>query len=167
MIFLFYRRFFSGSDRSCDHWYPNRKINRRAWPIFPRDGLPMLYLWQVIFHKIWTLRFLIVIHLISFLQMIQHALPLCLTISWVYAFAMLTQSIVYEKEVRLKEVMKIMGLGNAVHWVAWFITIFSQTTLVMIAITLILHYGKVLLHSNPFLIFLIFEIYALATISLA
>ncbi|CAF3675437.1 unnamed protein product [Rotaria socialis] len=103
----------------------------------------------------------------SFLQMIQHALPLCLTISWVYAFAMLTQSIVYEKEVRLKEVMKIMGLSNGVHWIAWFITIFSQTTVVMIAVTIILHYGKVLLHSNAFLIFLIFEIYALSTISLA
>ena len=99
--------------------------------------------------------------------MVQHALPLCLTISWVYAFAMLTQSIVYEKEVRLKEVMKIMGLGNGVHWVAWFITIFSQTTLVMIAVTMILHYGKVLMHSNAFLIFLIFEIYALSTISFA
>ncbi|CAF1349808.1 unnamed protein product [Adineta steineri] len=103
----------------------------------------------------------------NFLQMIQHALPLCLTISWVYAFAMLTQSIVYEKEVRLKEVMKIMGLSNGVHWVAWFITIFSQTTVVMVAVTIILHYGKVLMHSNAFLIFLIFEIYALSTISLA
>lgn len=103
----------------------------------------------------------------NFLQMIQHALPLCLTISWVYAFAMLSQSIVYEKEVRLKEVMKIMGLSNGVHWIAWFITIFSQTTLVMIAVTIILHYGQVLMHSNPFLIFLIFEIYALSTISLA
>jgi len=80
---------------------------------------------------------------------------------------MLTQSIVYEKEVRLKEVMKIMGLSNGVHWIAWFITIFSQTTLVMIAVTIILHYGKVLMHSNAFLIFLILEIYALSTISLA
>ncbi|UJR38397.1 hypothetical protein I4U23_031066 [Adineta vaga] len=103
----------------------------------------------------------------NFLQMIQHALPLCLTISWVYAFAMLTQSIVYEKEVRLKEVMKIMGLNNGVHWIAWFITIFSQTTVVMIAITIILHYGNVLMHSSVFLIFLIFEIYALSTISFA
>ena len=86
----------------------------------------------------------------SFLQMIQHALPLCWTISWVYAFAMLTQSIVYEKEVRLKEVMKIMGLSNGVQWVWWFLTIFSQTTLVRIAITLILHYGKVLMHFSFF-----------------
>ncbi|CAF0992599.1 unnamed protein product, partial [Didymodactylos carnosus] len=103
----------------------------------------------------------------NFLQMIQHALPLCLIISCLYPFAMLTQHIVYEKEVRLKEVMKIMGLSNGVHWVAWFITIFTQTTLVMVAVTLILHYGKVLMHSNPFLIFLILEVYSLATISFA
>ena len=36
--------------------------------------------------------------------MIEHVMPLCLTISWVYTVAMLTQSIVYEKEQRLKEV---------------------------------------------------------------
>ncbi|CAF3998900.1 unnamed protein product, partial [Rotaria sordida] len=105
--------------------------------------------------------------LFGFLLMIQHAFPLCLTISWIYTFAMLTQSIVYEKEVRLKEVMKIMGLSNGVHWIARFITVFSQTTVVMIAVTIILHYGTVLVHSNPFLIFIIFEIYALSTISLA
>jgi len=36
--------------------------------------------------------------------MIEHVMPLCLTISWVYTVAMLVQSIVYEKEQRLKEV---------------------------------------------------------------
>ncbi len=36
--------------------------------------------------------------------MIEHVMPLCLTISWVYTVAMLVQNIVYEKEQRLKEV---------------------------------------------------------------
>ncbi len=27
----------------------------------------------------------------------------------------------YEKEQRLKETMRTMGLGNAVHWAAWFV----------------------------------------------
>jgi len=36
--------------------------------------------------------------------MIEHVMPLCLTISWVYTVAMLVQSVVYEKEQRLKEV---------------------------------------------------------------
>ena len=39
--------------------------------------------------------------------MVEHVMPLCLTISWVYSVAMLVQSIVYEKERRLKEVGNI------------------------------------------------------------
>ena len=42
-----------------------------------------------------------------FLFMVEHVMPLCLTISWVYSVAMLVQSIVYEKERRLKEVGNI------------------------------------------------------------
>jgi hypothetical protein len=37
---------------------------------------------------------------------------------------MICKNIVYEKEMRLKEVMKIMGLNNGVHWLAWFIDAF-------------------------------------------
>lgn len=36
--------------------------------------------------------------------MIEHVMPLCVTASWVYVVSMLVQSIVYEKEQRLKEV---------------------------------------------------------------
>jgi ATP-binding cassette subfamily A (ABC1) protein 2 len=62
----------------------------------------------------------------NFLQMIQHVIPLCLCISFVYTVSMLSQTIVYEKELRLKEVMKIMGLNKLVHLFARFITYFLQ-----------------------------------------
>ncbi|XP_074655833.1 ATP-binding cassette sub-family A member 2-like [Tubulanus polymorphus] len=100
----------------------------------------------------------------QFLVMIEHVMPLCLTISWVYSVAMLVQSIVYEKEQRLKEVMKMMGLSNAVHWIAWFITSFGQMTLTMGMLTIMLKYGHVLEYSNPFIIFIVLEVFALATI---
>lgn len=45
-----------------------------------------------------------------------------MTLAWIYSVAMIVKGIVYEKEQRLKEVMKIMGLGNSVHWMSWFIT---------------------------------------------
>ena len=48
--------------------------------------------------------------------------PLCMVVSWIYTVAITVQSIVYEKERRLKEFMKMMGLSNIVHWIAWFIT---------------------------------------------
>jgi len=64
----------------------------------------------------------------------------------------------------LSQVMKMMGLNNAVHWVAWFITGFVQLSISVTALTAILKYGKVLLHSDPFIIWLFLTIYAVATI---
>ncbi|CAD5121418.1 DgyrCDS9938 [Dimorphilus gyrociliatus] len=101
----------------------------------------------------------------KFLFIVQHVMPLLLTISWVYTVAMLVQSIVYEKEQRLKEVMKMMGLNNSVHWLAWFITVFFQTTITMGSLTIMLYQGKVLAYSNPWILFLLLEIFAMATIS--
>lgn len=40
----------------------------------------------------------------SFLFVIEHMMPLCMVISWVYSVAMMIQHIVTEKEHRLKEV---------------------------------------------------------------
>jgi hypothetical protein len=44
-----------------------------------------------------------------------------MVLSWVFACAMICKSIVYEKQERLKEMMRVMGLSNGVHWTAWFI----------------------------------------------
>ncbi|PRD32326.1 UNVERIFIED_CONTAM: ATP-binding cassette sub-family A member 2 [Trichonephila clavipes] len=101
----------------------------------------------------------------QFLFMIEHVMPLCLAISWVYSVAMLVQNIVYEKEQRLKEVMKTMGLNSAVHWLAWFITSFLQMSITAACLTVILKYGLVLTYSNPLLIFLMLEIFVVANIA--
>jgi len=47
---------------------------------------------------------------------------------------MMTKDIVYEKEKRLKEFMRVMGLSNGIHWLAWFITSF----IIMFFITVLL-----------------------------
>ena len=49
-------------------------------------------------------------------------MPMFMTLAWIYTVSMVVKGIVYEKEQRLKEVMKVMGLSNGIHWVAWFIT---------------------------------------------
>ena len=71
---------------------------------------------------------------------ISRSLPLFMVLSWIYTVSMLVKGIVYEKERRLKEVMKVMGLGNGVHWLAWFITAFI---LMMISVVLLLAIFKV------------------------
>jgi len=100
----------------------------------------------------------------KFLFMIEHVMPLCLTISWVYTVAMLVQSIVYEKEQRLKEVMQMMGLTNGMHWLAWFLTTFTQMSITMALLTIILKFGSILIYSNAFLIFFVLEVFTIATI---
>lgn len=52
----------------------------------------------------------------TFFMAIAGLFPLFMILSFVYTCAMIVKSIVREKERRLKETMKTMGLGNAVHW---------------------------------------------------
>ena len=59
-----------------------------------------------------------------FILAISRTFPLFMTLSWIYSSAMIIKSIVYEKERRLKETMRVMGLGNLVHWLSWFIDSF-------------------------------------------
>ncbi|PIK44967.1 putative ATP-binding cassette sub-family A member 2, partial [Apostichopus japonicus] len=100
----------------------------------------------------------------NFLFMIANIMPMIMVVSWVYYVAMLTRSIVYEKEQRLKEVMKMMGLSNGVHWVAWFITSMLQASVIVAAITAILHYGNILMHSNPVIVWITFTFFSASVI---
>lgn len=51
----------------------------------------------------------------------QTWLPLIVMMSFIYPVINIAKSVVYEKEKRLKEYMKIMGLSRWLHWTAWFI----------------------------------------------
>ena len=73
-----------------------------------------------------------------FIYAISRMLPLFMVLAWLLTTAMLCKSIVYEKERRLKEVMKIMGLGNGVHWVAWFINAFIMMFATILLLILLL-----------------------------
>ncbi|WAR31434.1 ABCA2-like protein [Mya arenaria] len=101
----------------------------------------------------------------QFVWLIQHVVPLCLMLAWVYAVAILVQRLVHEKEVRLKEVMRMMGLGDGVHWSGWLITSGLQFSLTAAAITVMLHAGNVLPRSNPIIIFIYLETFAISSIA--
>lgn len=45
-----------------------------------------------------------------------------MTLAWIYSVAMIIKGVVYEKEARLKETMRIMGLGTGTLWLSWFIS---------------------------------------------
>ena len=92
-----------------------------------------------------------------FARAIASSLPLFMVLSWIYTVSMLVKDIVYEKEKRLKEFMRIMGLTNTIHWLSWLVTSFLAMYFVCIALCLIVKYGQILTYSDlSVLLFFVF-----------
>lgn len=71
-----------------------------------------------------------------FVIALQSQLPLFLVLSYIYPVINIAKSIVHEKERRLKESMKMMGLPNWLHWSAWFTKSFVFLLISTIFITI-------------------------------
>ncbi|GFS11780.1 ATP-binding cassette transporter sub-family A, partial [Elysia marginata] len=56
------------------------------------------------------------------IQVLQGNLPLFLVLSFILSVIINTKNLVFEKERKLKESMKLMGLRASVHWLSWFVT---------------------------------------------
>eukprot|EP01137_Pigoraptor_chileana_P029004 Opistho-2@13608 len=103
----------------------------------------------------------------SFAAGIAYTFPLLMVLSWIYSVSMLVKGIVHEKELRLKEVMKMMGLKTGIYWAGWYIQglVFMVTS--SICITVIIKSGGLLIYSSGSVIFVFLLAFAMATISLS
>ncbi|XP_062380450.1 phospholipid-transporting ATPase ABCA1a isoform X3 [Sardina pilchardus] len=99
-----------------------------------------------------------------FLRVMSRSMPLFMTLAWMYSVAIIIKGVVYEKEARLKETMRIMGLNNGTLWLSWFIS--SLIPLLMSAglLVLILKMGNLLPYSDPGVVFLFLGSFAVVTI---
>ncbi|XP_028404446.1 ATP-binding cassette sub-family A member 1-like [Dendronephthya gigantea] len=95
---------------------------------------------------------------------ISNSMPLFMTLAWIYSVGMIIKTIVHEKETRLKEVMKVMGLTNSVHWLAWFITSVIMMMITTILLVMVLKFGDILQYSDPSVIFVFFFVFTISTI---
>uniref|UniRef100_A0A7N6F6P8 P-type phospholipid transporter n=1 Tax=Anabas testudineus TaxID=64144 RepID=A0A7N6F6P8_ANATE len=100
-----------------------------------------------------------------FLRSLSRSLPLYMTLAWIYSVAMIVKSIVAEKEARLKEIVRIMGLRSNMYWLSWAVSSALPLAVSALLLTLILKYGKVLQYSDPSVIFVFLLVFCLATIS--
>ncbi|GAB5359398.1 hypothetical protein AAMO2058_000540400 [Amorphochlora amoebiformis] len=73
----------------------------------------------------------------------------------------LVKQLVEEKEHRLKEGLKIMGMNSTVHFLSWFATYFIVFLFMSLLITLITWGGQVYVYSNLFIIFLYFVMFSI------
>ncbi|ODN05472.1 ATP-binding cassette sub-family A member 3, partial [Orchesella cincta] len=107
-----------------------------------------------------------------FVVALQSQLPLFLVLSFIYPIINISKSIVHEKERRLKESMKMMGLPNWLHYSAWFTKSFIFLLISTILMTIfykVKWYGDglaVLTYSDGSLLFIFFLAYLFSVITL-
>ncbi|XP_010223532.1 PREDICTED: ATP-binding cassette sub-family A member 1-like, partial [Tinamus guttatus] len=77
---------------------------------------------------------------------------------------MIIKGVVHEKETRLKETMKTMGLSSGILWLGWFLSSFIPFLLSSAFLVLILKLGNILPYSDPAVIFLFLGTFSVATI---
>ncbi|CAG7823740.1 unnamed protein product [Allacma fusca] len=106
----------------------------------------------------------------NFSYIFQFITPLVITAAFTYNVLELTKQIIQEKSSRLKEFMKIMGLRNWQHWLAWFIRSYIPLLITVTLLVIILKIElkdktSVLTHSDPLVVLVLFSVHALNVIT--
>nr|XP_056703951.1 phospholipid-transporting ATPase ABCA1 [Euleptes europaea] len=99
-----------------------------------------------------------------FLHVMSRSMPLFMVLAWIYSVAIIIKGIVYEKEARLKETMRIMGLNNGILWLSWFISSLIPLLLSAGLLVLILKNGNLLPYSDPSVVFVFLSFFGMVTI---
>uniref|UniRef100_A0A3Q2ZB20 ATP-binding cassette, sub-family A (ABC1), member 4a n=1 Tax=Kryptolebias marmoratus TaxID=37003 RepID=A0A3Q2ZB20_KRYMA len=100
----------------------------------------------------------------DFMLTLNRCFPVFMVLAWVYSVSMIVKSIVLEKELRLKETLKTMGVTNGVIWSTWFTDSFFMMGTSTALLTAIIMGGRVLNYSNPVILFLFLLTFTTATI---
>lgn len=101
----------------------------------------------------------------NFQFVISSVLGIFYMLSFLYPISRTVRALVVEKETRVKEGMKMMGLTDSVYNLSWFITTTTQMTIVSGLITLVTG-SSVFEYSNKVLVFLYFEVFSLAAMNM-
>jgi ABC-type Na+ transport system ATPase subunit NatA len=102
----------------------------------------------------------------NFQQTIASLLPIFYMLAFLYPFSRMIRNLVLEKEMKIKEGMKIMGLSGTVYAMSWLITLGVQL-LIMCLLILLTVRGSVFEFSDDLPVFLYFFIFSLSVINLA
>ncbi|XP_077992844.1 ATP-binding cassette sub-family A member 2-like [Glandiceps talaboti] len=100
----------------------------------------------------------------EFMHHISTSLSMLFILAWIFHVIIFTKSIVHEKEQRLKEMMKIMGLSNFIYWLSWFITCLVEISITATLLLIIMKCGQLFPYSDPFLLWLYFMLNAVSTV---
>lgn len=101
-----------------------------------------------------------------FYTQVGFLLGLAIVMSTMYPMSRLTKSVVEEKELKMREVMKIMGLREWVHQISWFLSAFVLFFWIALSCTFITQ-SSFLVHSNGAILFAYFFLFCMSEINFA
>uniref|UniRef100_A0A7N8XRX6 ATP-binding cassette, sub-family A (ABC1), member 12 n=1 Tax=Mastacembelus armatus TaxID=205130 RepID=A0A7N8XRX6_9TELE len=101
----------------------------------------------------------------EYLEAISFVFPLLLMMAWVLFVADFVKKLVHERELRLHEYMKMMGVNPFSHFCAWFVECAAYLLITIVILTLVLNCGTILPNSNGFILFLYLCDYGLSVIA--
>ncbi|XP_065696922.1 glucosylceramide transporter ABCA12 [Patagioenas fasciata] len=102
-----------------------------------------------------------------FLTSVTYSLPFALMAAWVLFIADFVKTLVQEKDLRLYEYMKMMGVNASSHFIAWFIECAIFLLITVTFLIIILKVGDILPKANTALLFLYFMDYSLSIIAMS
>lgn len=88
----------------------------------------------------------------SFFLQVGYLLGLTIVMAYLYPTSRLIKMIVEEKEIKMKEVMLILGLRTWAHWWSWTLTSLIMFSIISVLVTRVLA-ANILRHSDPSYLF--------------
>ncbi|XP_067994108.1 glucosylceramide transporter ABCA12 [Melanerpes formicivorus] len=102
-----------------------------------------------------------------FLTSVTYSLPFALMAAWVLFIADFVKTLVQEKDLRLYEYMKMMGVNASSHFIAWFIECAVFLLITVTFLIIVLKVGDILPKTNTALLFLYLMDYSLSIIAMS
>ncbi|KTF79133.1 hypothetical protein cypCar_00033281 [Cyprinus carpio] len=103
----------------------------------------------------------------EYLNSLAFAFPMALMTCWVLFVAHFVKKLVHERELRLHEYMKMMGVNPISHFFAWLIESAVFLLVTVIILTIILKAGGILPHSDGFVLFLYLSDYGFSVLAIS
>ncbi|XP_027533821.1 ATP-binding cassette sub-family A member 12 isoform X2 [Neopelma chrysocephalum] len=102
-----------------------------------------------------------------FLTSVTYSLPFALMAAWVLFIADFVKTLVQEKDLRLYEYMKMMGVNASSHFIAWFVECAIFLLITVTFLIIVLKVGDILPKTNTALLFLYLMDYSLSIIAMS
>lgn len=108
----------------------------------------------------------------TFYEILKSLLPTLIILSSFYGANKIVKNVAMERETRLKEMMKIMGLSKTVHWLSWYVSSLITLMISFTMISVIMCFedivgAAIFANSNFVLVWLFFMIYLTGIITFA